>query len=161
MAASPVAALLRGNTTIADLNLRGNLITDEGARALGAVLGGRSSLRTLDMRGNRVGKQGIRAIAEALERSERVRHVYVHAGGKVEALGTGRWAVPRDTTAADFARSQRDILLSEQPLLHTGSTRAQLLDDIVRIPHFEAELAGASARDGERQMNLVLPHINH
>ena len=53
-------------------------------------------MRTLDMRGNRVGKQGIRAIAEALERSERVRHVYVHAGGKIEALGTGRWAVPRD-----------------------------------------------------------------
>ena len=91
-----VAALLRGNTTIADLNLRGNLITDEGARALGAVLGGRTALRTLDMRGNKIGKQGIRAIAEALERSDRVRHVYVHAGGKVEALGTGRWAVPRD-----------------------------------------------------------------
>ena len=28
------------------------------------------------------------AIAEALERSARVRHVYVHAGGKIEALGT-------------------------------------------------------------------------
>ena len=35
-------------------------------------------------------------MAEALERSERVRHVYVHAGGKIEALGTaGRWANPR------------------------------------------------------------------
>ncbi|CAN0102955.1 unnamed protein product, partial [Phaeothamnion confervicola] len=32
---------------------------------------------------------------EALERSERVRHVYVHAGGKVEALGTNVWAAPR------------------------------------------------------------------
>jgi hypothetical protein len=40
-------------------------------------------------------KQGIRALAEALERNDRVRHVYVHAGGKVEALGTGVWAAPR------------------------------------------------------------------
>ncbi len=30
-------------------------------------------------------------------RSERVRHVYVHAGGKIEALGTGMWAAPRGT----------------------------------------------------------------
>lgn len=35
--------------------------------------------------------------AQALERSERVRHVYVHAGGKIEALGTGMWAAPRGT----------------------------------------------------------------
>jgi hypothetical protein len=40
-------------------------------------------------------EQGIRALAEALERNDRVRHVYVHAGGKVEALGTGVWAAPR------------------------------------------------------------------
>lgn len=59
------------------------------------MLGGRSGIRTLDLRGNRIGKLGIRAIAEALERSERVRHVYVHAGGKVEALGANRWADPR------------------------------------------------------------------
>merc|ERR1711865_473903 len=30
------------------------------------------------------------------ERSERVRHVYVHAGGKIEALGTGQWAASRE-----------------------------------------------------------------
>jgi myosin protein heavy chain len=90
-----IAALLRGNTSIVDLNLRGNLITDEGARALSAVLGGRSGLQSLDLRGNRIGKLGIRAMAEALERSDRVRHVYVHAGGKIEALGTNRWADPR------------------------------------------------------------------
>jgi len=91
-----VAALLRSNTSIVELNLRGNLITDEGARALSGVLGSRSGLQSIDLRGNRIGKQGIRSIAEALERAERVRHVYVHAGGKVEALGTGKWAAPRD-----------------------------------------------------------------
>lgn len=83
-----LAALLRNNTNIEELNLRGNIITDDGARALGAVLAGKSALRLIDLRGNRIGKGAIRILAEALERSERVRHVYVHAGGKIEALGT-------------------------------------------------------------------------
>ena len=56
----------------------GNNITDDGARALGAVLAGRSSLRLVDLRGNKIGKGAIRILAEALERAERVRHVYVH-----------------------------------------------------------------------------------
>mmetsp|Transcript_35927 Transcript_35927/g.67024 ORF Transcript_35927/g.67024 Transcript_35927/m.67024 type:complete len:1039 (-) Transcript_35927:285-3401(-) len=86
-----LAALLRNNMSIDELNLRGNNITDDGARALAAVLSGRSGLRTVDLRGNRIGKSAIRILAEALERAERVRHVYVHAGGKIEALGTGKW----------------------------------------------------------------------
>ncbi len=32
--------------------------------------------------------------------NERVRHVYVHAGGKIEALGTGLWAAPRGAAGA-------------------------------------------------------------
>lgn len=92
-----LAALLRNNTNIDELNLRGNNITDDGARALGAVLAGRSALRLVDLRGNKIGKGAIRILAESLERSERVRHVYVHAGGKIDALGAGRWANPRDT----------------------------------------------------------------
>jgi len=91
-----LAALLRNNTTIDELNLRGNVITDDGARALGAVLAGKSGLRLIDLRGNKIGKGAIRVLAEALERSERVRHVYVHAGGKIEALGASRWAAPRN-----------------------------------------------------------------
>jgi len=90
-----IAAMLRGNTTIVELNLRGNLITDEGARAIAAVLNGRTALRTVDLRGNKIGRPGLRAVAEALERSERVRHVYVHAGGKIEALGTGGFGAPK------------------------------------------------------------------
>ena len=90
-----LAALLRGNQNITELNLRANVITDEGARALGAVLAGTSALRTVDLRENGVGKGGVRGIAESLERAGRVRHVYVHAGGKIEALGTGTWAAPR------------------------------------------------------------------
>ncbi|CAM9469285.1 unnamed protein product, partial [Scytosiphon promiscuus] len=105
-----IAALLRGNSTIAELNLRNNEITDEGASALGAVLAGRMGLRSVDLRSNRISKQGIRTIAEALERSERVRHVYVHAGGKA-TLGTGVWAAPRggaDPQGASADRTSQD-----------------------------------------------------
>ena len=37
---------------------------------------------------NKISNNGVRALAEALERCPRVRHVYVHAGNKIEALGT-------------------------------------------------------------------------
>lgn len=90
-----LAALLRGNTHITELNLRKNNITNDGARALGAVLSGQCGLQTIDLRENQIGDIGIRNLAESLERSSRVRHVYVHAGGKIEALGTvvdERWA---------------------------------------------------------------------
>ena len=96
-----LAALLRNNTSIDELNLRGNKVSDDGARALGAVLAGRSGLRLIDLRGNKIGKGAIRILAEALQRSERVRHVYVHAGGKIEAIGASRWAQPRSSNNDD------------------------------------------------------------
>ena len=83
-----LAALLRGENNITELILRNNGITNDGARALGAVLSAPCGLRSVDLRENKVGEIGIRSLAEALERSSRVRHVYVHAGGKIEALGT-------------------------------------------------------------------------
>ena len=82
-----IAALLRNNTSIVELNLRNNHITDDGARALGAVLADKSGLKLVDLRGNKIGPGVIKVIAEALERAERVKHVYVHQGGKIEALG--------------------------------------------------------------------------
>lgn len=96
-----LAALLRNNTSIDEVNLRANKISDDGARALGAVLSGKSGLRMIDLRGNKIGKGAVRILAEALERSERVRHVYVHAGGKIEALGASRWAKPRNANAPE------------------------------------------------------------
>mmetsp|Transcript_7462 Transcript_7462/g.11099 ORF Transcript_7462/g.11099 Transcript_7462/m.11099 type:complete len:1051 (-) Transcript_7462:52-3204(-) len=83
-----IAAMLRGNVTIAELNLRSNVITDDGARAMSSILSGQSALRHVDLRGNLISRAGIKIIAEALERSTRVKHVYVHAGGKIEAIGT-------------------------------------------------------------------------
>lgn len=84
-----LASLLKNSTVIDTLNLRGNKITDDGARAIANVLSGKSSLKQVDLRGNKISKTGIRIIIEALERSDRVRHVYDHAGGKIEALGAG------------------------------------------------------------------------
>jgi len=54
-----------------------------------AVLANASSaLRLVDLRGNFITKDGVKVLAEALERHPRTKHVYVHAGGKIEALGT-------------------------------------------------------------------------
>lgn len=83
-----VASTLQNNQSIAELNLRGNFITDEGSRAIAALLSGPSTLRNVDLRGNRISRNGVKILASALERSRRVKHVYVHAGGKIEALGT-------------------------------------------------------------------------
>ena len=55
----------------------------------------------IDLRENHISKNGIRALAESLERAQRVRHVYVHAGGKIAALGTGTWAAPRGADEAE------------------------------------------------------------
>lgn len=82
-----ICAMLRENQTIVELNLRGNSISDEGCRALASVLSVPSTLENIDLRKNRIGRKGMKLIVEALERSTRVRHVYVHAGGKIEALG--------------------------------------------------------------------------
>ncbi|KAJ1457218.1 hypothetical protein M885DRAFT_586854 [Pelagophyceae sp. CCMP2097] len=86
-----ISALLRGNLTIKELCLPGNDVTDDGAAALATVLAGRSALTFVDLRRNHLTQRGVRVLAEALERSERVRHVYVHADGKIEALGAANW----------------------------------------------------------------------
>jgi myosin protein heavy chain len=84
-----IAALLRNNSTVKELQLRGNSITNEGARAVAAILSSAvCQIRLVDLRQNHIGKDGIKVLAEALERNERIKHVYVHAGGKIEALGT-------------------------------------------------------------------------
>ena len=96
-----MAALVRGTKTIRELDLRGNRITDGGARALASVLRGPSALRRLDLRENHVSAKGIRLIAESLDRADRVRRVYVHAGGKVEALGPCTWASARSSAPTE------------------------------------------------------------
>lgn len=86
--------MLRNNITIEELQLRRNQIGDDGARAIAAILAEQSAIKLIDLRENNIGMIGIKAIAEALERSERVHKVFVHPGGKIEAMGivneTGR-----------------------------------------------------------------------
>ncbi len=82
-----VAAMLRNNVTIEELQFRRNNIGDDGAMALAAVLAERSALKLIDLRENHVSISGVKAIAEALERAERVHKVVVHLGGKIEAFG--------------------------------------------------------------------------
>ena len=90
-----IAALLREDAStssssgaIEQLNLKSNKISDEGARAIAAVLSSSRSIQQIDLRNNLISKKGIECLAEALERNPRSKHVYVHAGGKIEALGT-------------------------------------------------------------------------
>ena len=82
-----IAAMLRGNITIEELQLRRNNISDDGARAIAAVLAGRSGLKNVDLKENRISVSGVKAIADALERSERVHKVMVHPGGCLEGRG--------------------------------------------------------------------------
>jgi hypothetical protein len=83
-----VAAMLRNNITIEELQFRRNNIGDDGARAIAALLAEPSAIKFIDLRENNIGVFGIKAIAEALERSERVQKVFVHPGGKIEAMGS-------------------------------------------------------------------------
>ena len=98
-----VAAMLRNNLTIEELQLRRNKIGDDGARAIAAVLAEPSAIKFIDLRENNIGIPGIKAIAEALERSDRVQKVFVHPGGKIEAMGTSETPGVSGTTALDVS----------------------------------------------------------
>ena len=63
-----LASMLKENTTITELVLSNNQISDEGARALAAVLAMKTALRAINLRHNFIGRSGLRALAEALER---------------------------------------------------------------------------------------------
>ncbi|GMF09169.1 unnamed protein product [Phytophthora lilii] len=115
-----IAALLRNATNVRELQLRGNSISSEGARAIAAVLCISSCrLRQVDLRNNQIGKDGIKVLAEALERNERIKHVYVHAGGKIEALGT--------TSPASQAAIVNAQISSVATLGSSGSAHASLI----------------------------------
>jgi len=94
-----VAAMLRDNVTIEELQFRRNNISDDGARALAAVLAERSALKFVDLRENRVSMIGVKAIADALERSERIHKVMVHPGGRIEAFGASETINESQSTA--------------------------------------------------------------
>lgn len=81
--------------------MRRNKIGDDGARTIAAILAERSAIKLIDLRENNIGIIGIKAIAEALERSERVQKVFVHPGGKIEAMGATESSSATGTAAMD------------------------------------------------------------
>lgn len=106
-----VAAMLRNNVTIEELQFRRNNIGDDGARAIAAVLAERSALKLVDLRENHISMIGVKSIADALERSERIHKVMVHPGGKIEAFGASESIGDSESNA--FAVKTVCIVLTE------------------------------------------------
>lgn len=115
-----IAAMMRENETITELDLMGNMITDEGCRALGSVLSGKSSLRYVNMRRNRITVNGIKTLVESLQRCLRVRHVHVHTGGKIEAFG--------NIEMSDDASSPSAIQMVTKPSSASNSNTICIID---------------------------------
>jgi myosin protein heavy chain len=150
-----LAALLRNNTSIDEVNLRSNQITDDGARALAAVLAGKSGLKLVDLRGNKISKAGIKSIAEALERCERVKHVYVHAGGKIEALGTSRWANPRADQTDNQAKTNGALQSKTLGTVETVCV-VDVRDNTPESVTYPYALEGVSSSLGEFKPSMLL-----
>ncbi len=83
-----LVAVLAAKDRVDLLDLRKNGIGDVGARGLATLLRSSGVLAEVDLRENNVGPTGLRILAEALEHNNRVRHVFVHGNGRIEALGT-------------------------------------------------------------------------
>ncbi len=64
---------LRGNNTIATLNLSTNKIDDAGASALAEGLKGNSTITSLELAGNKIGDAGASALADALKVNSTIR----------------------------------------------------------------------------------------
>ena len=83
-----LVAVLSANDNAHVIDLKNNNITDTGCRGLAALLRSTHTLEEIDLRGNSIGRPGIRVLAEAIEHNMRVKHVFVHDKGRIEALGT-------------------------------------------------------------------------
>ena len=138
-----LSALIRGSTNIRELHLQNNSISDSGARALAAVLAGPPvcHLKLVDIRNNKITQAGVRILAEALERAQNTRHVYVHAGGKIEALGT--CANPDESSASVTVETVCEVDVRDQTTGESVESPAQRI-----IP---AESKPSSGRKTERR----------
>lgn len=100
-----IASILRNNITIEEIQLRRNKIGDDGARAIASILAENCALKFIDLRENRISTMGTKAIADALGRSERIKKVFVHPGGKIEAFGVSSSSSSLDVDEATFFTS--------------------------------------------------------
>ena len=83
-----LVAVLSSNDNAHVVDLKNNKITNTGCRGLAALLRTTETIEEIDLSGNMISRPGIRTLAEALENNTRVKHVFVHDNGKIEALGT-------------------------------------------------------------------------
>ena len=125
-----VAAMLRNNITIEQLQFRNNNIGDDGARAIAAVLAERSALKLVDLRENHISIIGVKTIADALERSERIHKVMVHPGGKIEAFGASESIDQSESTELSVKTVCIVDLRDNQP--KGDPTKTQTEDPIVK-----------------------------
>ncbi|KDO27035.1 hypothetical protein SPRG_07747 [Saprolegnia parasitica CBS 223.65] len=124
-----IAALLRSNSSIQELQLQSNTITSEGARAIAAILAlSTCALTHIDLRKNHIGDDGVRVLSEALGRNPRIKHVYVHAGGKIEALG----AQPSSTSADGLIQVETICVIDVR---ENDAGRSSLALDLDTIDH--------------------------
>jgi len=83
-----ISAELRNDPKVKSINLRGNVITNDGCKAIASILSDmRNLVKHIDLRENRIGRLGIKAIVEALERSDQVSNVHLCKDGRIEAYG--------------------------------------------------------------------------
>lgn len=169
-----IAALVRNAINVYELQLRGNSISNEGARAIAAVLGMSSCrLRHVDLRNNHIGRDGVKMLAEALERSERIKHVYVHAGGKIEALGTTNQesqaanvnAQDSSVATLESSKSPHASLINvetvcvvdvrEQTGIDTSSTSTSLRIDFADDPRVSLAAQSAAGPNSSLQLKLT------
>jgi hypothetical protein len=83
-----LVAVLSSNDNAHVIDLKNNNISNTGCRGLAALLRTTETLEEIDLSGNMISRPGVRTLAEALENNTRVKHVFVHDNGKIEALGT-------------------------------------------------------------------------
>ena len=97
--ARSLAAVLGQCSSLATLNLRGNMIKAQGARSLASVLGQCSSLATLDLGGNDIRAEGARSLAGALQQCSSLAMLDLGGnniraeGARGLALVLGKWSL--------------------------------------------------------------------
>lgn len=102
-------AELQNDTQLKSLNLRGNMISNDGCKAIASRLSEmKQMIRYIDLRENRIGRMGIKLIVEALERAKIVTKVHFYKDGRIEAYGTVENKTDTASVIERTSRSKED-----------------------------------------------------
>jgi Ran GTPase-activating protein (RanGAP) involved in mRNA processing and transport len=86
-----IAKALKQNTTLKTLNLEDNKIDDEGAAAIAEALAQNTTLETLNLGNNEIGEKGAAAIAEALAQNTTLKTLILE-GNTIDVKGAEKIA---------------------------------------------------------------------